>query len=150
MKIRKAVLGAVAVLALGASAVVATTSSWADEAEPQDVTISAPACNTAVKLKHNGATYHRPAYVGSGGMTDVGCVMGVGSAHKGVESLQITLSACYGQKIKVDGIFGSGTAQALKNAQAFHGITADGVYGPNTAKALAFDSTPNGAFFKHC
>ncbi len=38
--------------------------------------------------------------------------------------------------IKADGIFGKGTAQAVKDWQALQGLTADGAFGPKSSKIL--------------
>jgi peptidoglycan hydrolase-like protein with peptidoglycan-binding domain len=52
----------------------------------------------------------------------------------GVKALQQALG------VGADGVFGSGTEQALKQWQRSHGLTADGVAGPQTREALGLGS----------
>lgn len=52
-----------------------------------------------------------------------------------VKTLQ-QLLADNGQDVSVDGYFGAGTTQAVKNFQRSRGLDADGLVGPNTWEAL--------------
>lgn len=69
------------------------------------------------------------------------CVLGVGNTGDGVYKLQDALRRCYGQNIAHDGAYGTQTANAVRNVQAFHGFPAgdrDGVYGPQTRAAMVW------------
>ncbi|MFF0273083.1 MULTISPECIES: penicillin-insensitive murein endopeptidase [unclassified Streptomyces] len=63
-----------------------------------------------------GATYH---------------LQSSGNRGSDVVALQYLLGA-RGQSVTADGVFGSGTATAVKAFQSSQGLTADGVVGPNT------------------
>lgn len=79
------------------------------------------------------------------------CTLALGSSGAGVYVLQDALRRCYGQNIAQDAQYGSATRQAVKNVQAFHGLSADGVYGPNTRNAMAFAKyLPNGGAYVGC
>ncbi|MEU8763625.1 penicillin-insensitive murein endopeptidase [Streptomyces sp. NPDC048659] len=54
-----------------------------------------------------------------------------GNRGSDVVALQYLLGA-HGQSVTADGVFGSGTATAVKSFQSSQGLTADGVVGPNT------------------
>lgn len=60
----------------------------------------------------------------------------VGSSGSIVKQIQQKLNEKGFSVGTVDGIFGSKTAQAVKNFQKSVGLTADGIVGANTAKAL--------------
>jgi peptidoglycan hydrolase-like protein with peptidoglycan-binding domain len=51
---------------------------------------------------------------------------------------------CYGFAIKVDSIYGTNTANAVRSAQQFEGATQDGIYGPETI-GLGFHYQENAA-----
>jgi peptidoglycan hydrolase-like protein with peptidoglycan-binding domain len=57
-------------------------------------------------------------------------------ASSGSVNCEYTLNYCYGENLRQDGIFGSGTRAALIWAQREAGTAADGVYGPNTRRAI--------------
>jgi len=59
----------------------------------------------------------------------------------GVIVLQIALRDCAGQAIAVDGDFGAGTEQAVKNVQAVTGVGVDGKYGPVTRNAMPWPAS---------
>ena len=63
-----------------------------------------------------------------------------GSTGAKVKELQQQLKAKGFNPGPIDGIFGSGTVQAVISFQKFHGLKADGVVGPTTWQALT--STP--------
>ena len=58
-----------------------------------------------------------------------------GDSGMAVRLLQEKLNR-HGAHLKLDGDFGDGTEQALKNFQRNHNLSPDGVAGPNTRKAL--------------
>lgn len=66
------------------------------------------------------------------------CVLGVGNSGSVVRHLQTSLRNCYGQAIAVDGVYGSQTANAVRNVQRFHGIGVDGVLGPVTNSRMTW------------
>lgn len=55
-----------------------------------------------------------------------------GNKGANVKTLQSNLNAAIGAKLTVDGVFGNGTFNAVKNFQAKYGLTADGIYGKNS------------------
>ncbi|KYG30604.1 peptidoglycan-binding protein [Alkalihalobacillus trypoxylicola] len=60
-----------------------------------------------------------------------------GSRGGAVTTLQNQLSSQGYYKISIDGIYGNGTAQAVRNFQKDHNLTVDGIAGPQTMNALA-------------
>jgi hypothetical protein len=58
-----------------------------------------------------------------------------GSTGQAVRGVQTSLRA-HGSSVTVDGIFGSGTASAVRSFQSARGLSADGIVGPNTWRAL--------------
>ncbi|MCF6526063.1 penicillin-insensitive murein endopeptidase [Streptomyces sp. JJ36] len=59
-----------------------------------------------------------------------------GDTGPAVKAVQYLLNAKRGAGLAVDGIFGSGTASAVRGFQSHAGIGVDGVVGPNTWKNL--------------
>jgi peptidoglycan hydrolase-like protein with peptidoglycan-binding domain len=59
-----------------------------------------------------------------------------GSTGAAVRALQTELNAKARLSLAVDGVFGSGTATAVRNFQGAHGLAADGIVGPNTWRTL--------------
>lgn len=59
-----------------------------------------------------------------------------GSTGEAVTRLQRALTAALGRTVSIDGIFGSGTAQAARDYQSSRGLGADGIVGPATWGAL--------------
>ena len=59
-----------------------------------------------------------------------------GSTGSAVKRLQRALTAALGRTVDIDGIFGSGTAQAVKDYQSAHDLDADGICGAQTWGAL--------------
>lgn len=121
----------------------ASYSSVATEVDLDDLTdaeaaaINAyPHCNTGVRVnkKSNSSEY---AYIPKYGTT-YNCILEVGNNNTGVKWLQNHLNRCYGKNLTTDGIFGTGTYNALISAQKTMGVSADGVYGPGTRAAMKF------------
>lgn len=74
-----------------------------------------------------------------------------------IHNIQVTLNALYNKytshdpsrplkKVTVDGIFGSGTEEAVKNAQAFMGCGVDGKVGPQTKARLYYSAYGKGGW----
>ncbi|WLQ46782.1 DUF1906 domain-containing protein [Streptomyces poriferorum] len=59
-----------------------------------------------------------------------------GSTGEAVTRLQRALSAALSRTVAIDGVFGSGTAQAVRDYQSSRGLGADGIVGPATWGAL--------------
>ncbi|UUN30294.1 glycoside hydrolase domain-containing protein [Streptomyces sp. FIT100] len=59
-----------------------------------------------------------------------------GSTGEAVTRLQRALTAALGRTVAIDGVFGSGTAQAVRDYQSSRGLGADGIVGPATWDAL--------------
>lgn len=59
-----------------------------------------------------------------------------GSTGEAVTRLQRALTAALGRTVAIDGVFGSGTAQAVRDYQSSRGLGADGIVGPATWGAL--------------
>lgn len=58
------------------------------------------------------------------------------SRATGVAWIQSVLNRVNGNSLSVDGVYGSGTAAAVKNFQSKYGLSADGVVGPATRSKL--------------
>ncbi|MFF1421559.1 glycoside hydrolase domain-containing protein [Streptomyces sp. NPDC058280] len=59
-----------------------------------------------------------------------------GSTGEAVTRLQRALTAALGRTVAIDGAFGSGTGQAVRDYQSSRGLGADGIVGPATWGAL--------------
>ncbi|MFD6907936.1 peptidoglycan-binding protein [Streptomyces sp. NPDC060077] len=59
-----------------------------------------------------------------------------GSSGEAVQRLQRALTAALARTVSADGVFGPGTAQAVRDYQSSRGLSADGVVGPATWSAL--------------
>ncbi|MGW0606098.1 glycoside hydrolase domain-containing protein [Streptomyces sp. NPDC002640] len=59
-----------------------------------------------------------------------------GSTGEPVTRLQRALTAALGRTVAIDGVFGSGTGQAVRDYQSSRGLTADGIVGSGTWGAL--------------
>ncbi|WP_443058158.1 peptidoglycan-binding domain-containing protein [Streptomyces sp. JWR5-1] len=66
-----------------------------------------------------------------------------GSDGSAVKAAQVQLNT-YGHQLAVDGVFGSGTAGAVRSFQKSKGLSVDGVVGPNTWRALITGSGSGG------
>ena len=73
--------------------------------------------------------------VGSKTWTALVVTVRSGSTGQAVRGVQDALRA-RGYAVAVDGIFGSGTASAVRTFQSARGLSADGIVGPNTWRAL--------------
>ena len=58
------------------------------------------------------------------------------SRASGVAWIQSVLNRVNGNSLSVDGVYGNGTAAAVKDFQRKHGLSVDGVVGPQTRNAL--------------
>jgi hypothetical protein len=56
--------------------------------------------------------------------------------RQAIIQIQKTLKLCYGKSITVDGLYGNGTRQAVREVQQSLGLTVDGWAGPNTRGAM--------------
>ncbi|MEW2554914.1 N-acetylmuramoyl-L-alanine amidase, partial [Streptomyces zhihengii] len=63
-------------------------------------------------------------------------VLEQGSTGEAVQRLQRALTAALARTVSADGIFGSGTAQAVRDYQSTRGLTVDAEVGPATWGAL--------------
>ncbi|MED1563834.1 hypothetical protein AJ85_17985 [Alkalihalobacillus alcalophilus ATCC 27647 = CGMCC 1.3604] len=79
----------------------------------------------------NNTTTTAPTQVASSG------ILRNGSRGSAVTTLQQQLASLGYYKIKVDGIYGNGTRQAVLNFQRDHNLLVDGIAGPQTLQALA-------------
>ncbi|MEU3946106.1 peptidoglycan-binding domain-containing protein [Streptomyces sp. NPDC029526] len=102
-------------------------------------------CNDSyatVQRKLSGTTWtaYLPGYRGNRD-----CTMGSGAQSSSVGLLQRSLNMCYseatGHSLKVDGIFGTKTKNALAAAQRREGITGDGIYGKDSRNHLKWEFT---------
>ncbi|MEU5362042.1 glycoside hydrolase domain-containing protein [Streptomyces sp. NPDC005925] len=59
-----------------------------------------------------------------------------GSTGEAVTRVQRALTAALGRTVGIDGVFGSGTGQAVRDYQSSRGLSADGIVGPGTWGAL--------------
>jgi peptidoglycan hydrolase-like protein with peptidoglycan-binding domain len=59
-----------------------------------------------------------------------------GSTGEAVTRVQRALTAALGRTVAIDGIFGSGTGQAVRDYQSSRGLAVDGIVGPGTWSAL--------------
>ncbi|MDR6573129.1 murein L,D-transpeptidase YcbB/YkuD [Curtobacterium sp. 320] len=143
---------AAALVMIGASALVGGTAANAATATPQtkgeSYVFSAQAqaalthCNDYYNAVTKGSVsgYAQiPAYETSSTLT-YDCILETGNKNTGVSKLQTNLNACYGKGLAVDGVFGSGTYNALLQVQRSVGATVDGVYGPNTRNKMKWTS----------
>lgn len=145
-RIRKQTASVVAVLALAGGLTVGLGGT---------ASAATPECHGVSTLHSQGNGYNEYEVLptttpGSGNWQ---CKLGPGDGYVGdqydsVWYLQRSLNACYGQGIAVDGKYGSGTQEAVRNVQRFHNanganppLVVDGIYGPNTAFYMEFVNT---------
>lgn len=100
-----------------------------------------PPCDSShAKSVGNGWTLTTPAIVDR--VDGYRCKLVLGDRYSdeeiydGVLTLQRNLNYCYRTHLKVDGIYGPLTRDAIKRVQRLHKITVDGVYGPQTRSAM--------------
>ncbi|HEX8629962.1 MAG TPA: peptidoglycan-binding domain-containing protein [Catenuloplanes sp.] len=134
-KATRAALLAAATVAM--SAAVLTTT-------PQSAS-AAPTCTrtaTVTAVQDAGDLHPFRINVPSTGTTaaSTSCDMGVGAQSSAVRALQLTLNKCYDADLgQPDGIFGTRTRAALRDAQRIAGMSTnqrDGVYGPLTRNRI--------------
>ena len=68
-----------------------------------------------------------------------------GSTGSGVKEVQQKLADAGYYTGSIDGIYGSGTAEAVKNFQRDNGLTQDGIAGTQTLSALGISTSESGA-----
>ncbi|MGW0759600.1 peptidoglycan-binding domain-containing protein [Streptomyces sp. NPDC002814] len=102
-------------------------------------------CNdgyATVFRKLSGSTY--TAYL-PGHKANMDCTMGSGAQSASVAMLQRSLNICYSDdldfNLKVDGIFGTNTKNALAAAQRAEEIEGDGIYGKDSRTHLKWEFT---------
>jgi hypothetical protein len=145
--------GAAAALAMiGASVLVSGGAANAATATPQtkgeSYVFSTQAqaalvhCNSYYNAVTKGSVtgYAQIPSYESGSTLTYDCILETGNNNSGVSKLQSDLNACYGKGLAVDGVFGSGTYNALLQVQRTVGATVDGVYGPNTRNKMKWTS----------
>jgi len=66
------------------------------------------------------------------GITEPNQLLRQGSTGTSVMELQYSLNVLLGEKLSIDGIYGSKTVTAVKQFQTKNGLFADGIAGPNT------------------
>lgn len=98
---------------------------------------------TTTPFTRGGTAYAQIPIYDLGSTLSYDCILETGNSNNGVGKLQVDLNACYGKGLAVDGVFGSGTYNALLQVQRTIGVAADGVYGPNTRNKMKW--TGNGA-----
>jgi peptidoglycan hydrolase-like protein with peptidoglycan-binding domain len=83
----------------------------------------------------DGGTADRPVWTALLSAGDDPTVQS-GATGVAVKRLQRALTAALGRTVTVDGAFGPGTEQAVRDYQSSRGLTADGIAGPATWQAL--------------
>lgn len=146
---------AVAVALVGSSLFfgggAANAATAAPQTKGQSYTFSAQAqaalvhCNSyySATTKSGALAYAQIPIYDVGSTLSYDCILEKGNSNAGVSKLQANLNACYGKGLAVDGVFGTGTYNALLAVQRSVGATIDGVYGPNTRNKMKW--TSNGA-----
>ncbi|MBR3870241.1 MAG: peptidoglycan-binding protein [Clostridia bacterium] len=69
-------------------------------------------------------------------ITNTNQILSNGSSGSAVKELQTALNRIMNAGLTVDGIFGNGTQQAVKNFQSKYGLSVDGIAGPNTLNKI--------------
>jgi len=69
-------------------------------------------------------------------ITSTNQMLGNGSSGNAVKELQAALNQILNAGLSVDGIFGNGTAKAVKDFQARYGLAVDGIAGPDTLNKI--------------
>lgn len=133
-KILRSTLATAAACAAMSAGVLVTTGGPA---------LAAPTCTRTTTVQIYYGLGYRSVTMPSTGTTAASttCEMGYGAQSSAVSALQRTLNKCYGAGLGTpDGIFGTNTRAALRNAQIEAGLTGsgvDGVYGPVTRDRIA-------------
>src|SRR5262249_27056164 len=101
-----------------------------------------PTCaGTSLRTGATTGDLMRVPTVGNATPNQFDCILGPGDSSTAVSRLQIDLNFCNAAGLKVDGIYGINTTNAVKAMQRLERVTVDGVYGPMT-----IDGGPGGAF----
>jgi hypothetical protein len=136
MKILRAILSAVAVVALSFAGLAATAAP-------------ASAAGGICQTKFSGLIY-LPTEEALGSYS---CYMyKTYGGRAAVDAFQETYNTCYAgwpgrgaswPSLIEDGIYGDDTAAAVERVQRYHGLKDDGYYGPATAAKLIYYSAPS-------
>ncbi|WP_145503874.1 peptidoglycan-binding protein [Streptomyces sp. CFMR 7] len=131
MRIRRTA-ASFATLGLLATGVVVGTAGTAQ---------AATHCKGISTYSNQYGTYTKPTT--TNGSKNINCILSNGDGFNGggqnaaVKQLQLSLNRCHaGANISVDGMFGTATANRLKEVQRNRGIPADGVFGPQTSAKI--------------
>jgi peptidoglycan hydrolase-like protein with peptidoglycan-binding domain len=98
-------------------------------------TLVALTVGPAAGLASGGATTAASASTGPATTTEHTIVLNLGSEGRQVKLLQQALGG-----VKVDGVFGPETEEAVRSFQESHGLSVDGVVGSQTSAALRSDT----------
>lgn len=91
---------------------------------------------SAVKAFQTANALTADGIVGSGTWPKVVVTVQQGNSGQAVKALQRELNRKHHYGLVEDGVFGAGTATAVKSFQSAHGLTADGIVGPATWQQL--------------
>lgn len=80
---------------------------------------------------------------------DWGCTLRRGDVTRGVTRLKIALNRCYGAELRVDRVYGPGTAAAVRWVRVSLGLSDHAVYGPRLRAKMEWPVYYNGDF-SHC
>ncbi|WP_141746547.1 peptidoglycan-binding protein [Streptomyces sp. LUP30] len=133
-----------AVAALAVPAVVGGSAGTASAQVASKTVAAEVACTGFTNVSVGGGWY---LHVPSAGSGNYNCVVARGMNSLPVLVVQESLNACFGQGIAEDRDFGSGTEQAVKNAQTqinrnagSHVLDVDGRFGPKTSSKFLFQA----------
>lgn len=114
------------------------------------IVLASPGLASAASSCTSGSDFLLSPEVGDGfaavptvgsGTFQADCDLGYGNSSTAVQLLQLSLNACYGYSLTVDGIYGSLTQAAVEYVQSITGISVDGIYGPQTRNAMKWRPT---------
>jgi hypothetical protein len=109
-----------------------------------------PACVGVSSFETDDGTVPLPIDRSDDAFASADCEIAPGASGNAVWLVQVALSACNGQPVPIDSVFGDATTQALVAVQAANGLTPDGVYGPETREGMAWPTVPEGGGAAQC